>query len=148
MRGHVWRNISRVDDHLGILRHFIRVRDAGELFDFASTCEGVESFSISLLTHLDRSRNVNLDKAPNRRDQFANSTAGGSIRRNRGADRNAAVLGDFTCNITDASNIQIAMFFRKAQLTRQVLANNVTVEKTHRASAHFHELDHQCVRDR
>ena len=91
---------------------------------------------------------MNLDKAPNRRDRFANSTSRGGVRGYRSADRNAAVLRNFTCNIAYASNIQIAMFFRKAQFTRQVLANNVTVEKTHRTPTHFHELDHQCVRNR
>ncbi len=80
-------------------------------------------------------------------DHLAHRAAGGRVGRDRGADGDAAVLGDLGGDIADAADVDVAMLFREAKLGRQVLAHHVAVEQRHRAAAHFHQLDHQRVGD-
>ena len=81
-------------------------------------------------------------------DHLAHGAAGRGIGRDRRADRDAAVLGDFRRHIADALDVDVAVFLAEAQFRRQMLAHHIAVKQRHRTPAHLHQLDHQRIGDR
>ena len=54
---------------------------------------------------------MDFDKGSKGLDVFAYRAAGAGIRRDRSTDGDAAVLSDLGCDITDATDVQVAVFF-------------------------------------
>ena len=70
------------------------------------------------------------------------------VRRDRGADGDAAVLGDFRRDVADAADVDVAVLLREAELAREVLAHQVAVEDRDRPAAELEQLREQHVGDR
>ncbi|MPL71146.1 hypothetical protein SDC9_16917 [bioreactor metagenome] len=148
MRAVVDVDAGGVDAQLGGCRRFIGVRDPGEFLDLAFAGELVEALAVARFTFLERGGDMHFDEGAVGLDHLAHGATGRGIGRDRGADRDAAVLGDLGGDIADALDVDVAVLFREAELRGQVLAHHVAVEQRHRAAAHFHQLDHQRVGDR
>ena len=88
------------------------------------------------------------DEATKRLDHCPHVLARRVIGRNRRADSNTAIFRNFGGNIANTANIDVAVFFRKTKLRREVFAHEIAVEQCHRPAAHFEELNHKHVRDR
>src|SRR5208283_2535928 len=69
------------------------------------------------------------------------------VRRDRSANGDAAILGDFRCDIPDAANVDVAMLLRETELRRKMLADQVAVEQRNRTSARLQELGNERVGD-
>ena len=70
------------------------------------------------------------------------------VRRDRGTDGDAAVLGDFRRDVADAADVDVAVFLREAELAREVLADQVAVEDRDWPAAELEQLREQDVGDR
>ena len=81
-------------------------------------------------------------------DHCADVFAGVVVRRDRGADGDAAVLGDLGGDVADAADVDVAVLLREAELAGEVLADQVAVEDRDRAAAEFEELRQEHVGDR
>ena len=81
-------------------------------------------------------------------DHLAHRGPGRLVGRDRGADGDAAVLGDLRGDVADAADVDVAVLLGEAELGGEVLAHHVAVEQRHRAAAHLHQLGHQRVGDR
>jgi hypothetical protein len=56
-----------------------------------------------------------------------------------------AVLGDLGGDVADAADIDVAVFFREAQLGGQVFAHQVGIEQGYGTSPDLQELDAQNI---
>ena len=80
-------------------------------------------------------------------DHLAHRAPGRGVGGDGRADGNAAVLGNFAGDIADALDVDVAVLFREPQFRRQMFADDIAVQQRHRASAHFHQLDHHRIGD-
>ena len=64
-----------------------------------------------------------------------------------GAKGDAAVLGDLGGDVADAADIDVAVFFREAQLGGQVFAHQVGIEQGYGTSPDLQELGAQNIGD-
>ena len=78
---------------------------------------------------------------------FAHRAPGGGIGRDGRADGDPAILGDLARHIADAPNVEVAVLLGEAQLAAEVLAHDVAIQQRNGAAAHFHQLDHEGIRD-
>src|SRR5450631_431582 len=69
------------------------------------------------------------------------------IRSDRGAYRDAAVLGDLRGDITNAADVDVAMLFRESEFARQMLAHQIAIEQSDWTSAHLQKLRDQSIRN-
>ena len=83
---------------------------------------------------------LDLDEGAELLDLFAHRPAGGRIGRDRGAERDAAVLGDLAGDESDATHVDIAVLLREAQFAGKIQAHHVTVQQGNRAAAILDEL--------
>src|SRR5699024_3255850 len=101
-----------VDGQLRVAWFLIRRRDAGELADLAATRLGIQAFAVAAFAFGQWRRHVHQDES--------GAVAGGHgprgftravERRDRAADRHAAVPRDFGGHPPDAVDIGFAVFF-------------------------------------
>src|SRR5580765_3933827 len=147
LRGFLRTQLSGVNHNLGIRGRFVRIRNTCEFFYDPSARLGIQALAVALFTNVNRSRHVNENEPAERLDHLTDSFTGGLIRSNRSAHRNPAVLRDLGRNVADAADVDVAVLFRESKFGRQVLADQVAVQKGNRTSAGFEELCNQRVRD-
>src|SRR5215469_6635009 len=82
-----------IDHHFGIRGRFIGIGDSGELFHDTRACFRVKSLAVALLADFERRRHMHENEAAVSFDHVPNLLAHGIVRRDGGADRDAAVLG-------------------------------------------------------
>src|SRR5262249_43832915 len=104
---------ERVDDDFSVGRHVVGVADASEFFDDAGACLGIKPFAVALFTFFNTRVDMHEDEATMRGDHRADFLANVVIRCDRGADANAAVLGDLGGDEANAADIDIAVLFRE-----------------------------------
>src|SRR5664279_6284286 len=139
--------LPSVDDELSVRGGLIRVADAGELLEHTGPRLGIEALAVSLLADLQRRRDVNEDEAAIGLDERSDVLTGGLVRRDRGTDGDAPVLRDLRCDPADAPDVDVPVLLGEAQLTGEVLADEITVEHGDRAAAQLQQFDHQYVGD-
>src|SRR5581483_4979605 len=137
-----------VDHHLGVLRFFVRIRNASELFQDTGARFGVQAFPVTLLADLQRSGDMYEDESAIRLDHPAHLLADRVIRRNGRADRDTAIFADFRSDVADVADINVAVLLGEAQFGGKMLANQVTVEQGHRPSSQLEKLGAKRVRNR
>lgn len=145
LHGLVRFDVGGINPQLGCLRLFVGVRYPGELLDDSLARFLVQPLAVALFAHFQRGGYVDFDEAAVGFDHVAHFASCGRVRGDGGADGDAAVLGDFAGDEADAQDVEVAVFFRKAQLARQVLSDDVAVEQGDLAPAQFHQLDLQGV---
>src|SRR5438874_866255 len=87
-----------VNHHLGIPGFLVGIRDASELLQDSGARLGVQSLAIPLFANFERRRNMHQDESAQGLDHGAYVFTDGVVRRNRGTDRDPAVLGDLRTN--------------------------------------------------
>src|SRR6266568_3090423 len=107
--------LGRIDHHLCILRLLVGIRNAGELLDNSSARLRVEAFAIALFAYVNRRGEMHHNKSANRLDHGAHMFASGVIWRDRSTNCDTAILGDLRSDVSDAVNVKISMFPRKAE---------------------------------
>jgi hypothetical protein len=135
--GFFWRQFARVDRDFCICWRFVRIGDAREFFQNSGARLGVQAFAIALLADIHRSGDMHEDETAMRFDHLPHMLASRIIRRDRRADGDATVLGDFRSNVSDAADVQIAMLFRESEFGRKILTNQVAIEQCYRTAADF-----------
>src|SRR5882672_289735 len=120
------RLLAGVHGHLGIERVLVRVADARELLDDAGAGLLVETLGVALLDHFERRLDVHLDERG--AGLLAHFVADVAVGRDRGRDRDHAIAREHVGDETDAADVGVAVFLRKAQALREVLAHFVAVE--------------------
>ena len=112
-----------VDGDFGVGRNFVRIRDAGELFQNSSARLGVQTFAVTLFANFYGGGDVHQNEPSVGLNQLPHILAGRVIRRDGRANCDAAVLGDFRCNVADAPDVDVAVLFGKSEFGRKILAN-------------------------
>src|SRR5438128_199176 len=69
------------------------------------------------------------------------------VGRNGRADSDPAVLCNFGSHVADASNVDVAMFFRESKFRRKMLTDQIAVQNGDRPAANFQEFCQQHIRD-
>src|SRR2546421_8484318 len=87
------------------------------------------------------------DKPAQRRNHGADLFSRGIVRSDGRTDGDSPVLGDFRSDVSDASNVKVAMFAGKSKLGGQMLADKIAVKKRDRPAANLEELDHENIRN-
>ncbi len=94
----------------------IGVRDSGEFLDLAFAGQLVQPLAVAPFAFFDGGGDVDLDEGTIVFDHLADGAPGGGVGRDRRAEGDAAVLGDFRGDIADALDVDVAVFPGKAQL--------------------------------
>ena len=81
------------------------------------------------LAGLERRRDVDLDESPDRFDGLSQLAPGGRVGRDGRANRDAAVSRDLGRDETDAAQVDLPVLVGEAELAREVLAHDVSVEE-------------------
>src|SRR5205807_9149024 len=123
------RRLGGVDRHVSVRRMLVRVGDAGELLQRAGTRLGIQALAVACLAHLEGRDQMHEDEPPAGLNHGPGILAGGIVGRDRGANRDAAVLGDLGRYEADAAYVDVAVLLREAEFGREVSANDVAVEK-------------------
>ena len=122
-------------DHRGIEhqdrvgRLLVGIGDAGELLDQACPRLGVQALAVPLLADLDWGRDVDEQEVAHLGNHLPDLVSRGRERRDRRADRDAAVLGDLSGDIADPRDVQIAVGPGERQAGREQRAHQVAVEQ-------------------
>src|SRR5581483_6442052 len=111
------------DHHLGVVRLFVGVGDAGELLDDPGPGLGVEALAVAGLAGLERRGHVDEDEPAAFLDHVPHVLAGLVVGGDGGADGDAAVLGDLGGDVADPADVDVAVLLGEAELRRQVLAD-------------------------
>src|SRR5690606_6407489 len=107
--------------------------DPGERLQRAGARTRIEPLPVAGLADVEWRGDVHEDEATVRLDHRAHFAAHGVVRRDRRADRDPPVMGDLGRDEADASNVEVTIATREAELGRQVPANDVAVEDGHAA---------------
>src|SRR5271165_3270343 len=129
LRRFLGAQFGRVNHDFGISGRLVGVRDAGKFLNNAGASLGVQAFAIALFTDINGSGGVHQYETAKRFDHLAHRLTRRRIRRNRSADGDAAVLGDFGGDVADASNVDVAMLLGESEFRRQVLAHEITIQQ-------------------
>src|SRR5919198_5608639 len=121
------RHIGRINREIRVGRLLVRVGNPSELFYDSRARLGVEALAVPLLAYLERRGDVHEEVAPAFFDQRPVFLPDIVVRRNRCADRDAAVFGDLAGHKSDAPDVDVAMLLGKSQLGREVLPHQVAV---------------------
>src|SRR5438552_17985650 len=134
-----------IDGDVRISWFFVGIRDTGKLLDNAGPGFGVETFAVALFANFNRRREMHHDKPTQRRNHGAHLFPHGIVWSNGSADGDATVLGDLGSDVSDASDVEVAMFAGKTKLGGQMPADQIAVKKRNRPAPDFEELDQQDV---
>src|SRR5260370_2937940 len=126
-------------------RRIVRIGDGGEFLDDAGTSLGVQALAVALFADFDRGGSVTHNKPAERFNHLPHRFASRLIRSDRGADRDAAILGDLGSNVANPADIDVAMLLGESEFARQVLAHQVAIEQSDGTSAHLEELRYQGI---
>src|SRR5437899_8244590 len=85
------------------------------------------------------------DKPAQRRNHGADLFPRGVVRSNGRTDGNSPVLGDLGSDVSDASNVEVAMFTGKTKLGGQMLPDKIAIKKCNWPAPDFVEFDQQNV---
>jgi len=132
---------------LGVGRLLVGIADAGEFLQDAGARLGVETFAVTAFAHVHRSGEVDENETADGFDEGTDIFAGCVVGRDRGADGDAAVLGNLGGDVADAADVDVAVLLGKAELAREMLPDEVAVEHGDGAAADFEELGHEDVGD-
>ena len=118
-----------VDADVGVLGLLVGGGDAGELGDLAGAGLGVEALAVAALALLERRGHVDEEEgAAGVLDHLPHLLAGLVERRDRAADRDAAVAGDLGRHPADAADVGLAVGLGEGEAGREVAAYDVAVE--------------------
>src|SRR5207302_10219100 len=137
----------RVNDAFGVQGLLIWVGDTAELGDDPGPGLGVEALAVPLLEHLEGRVDMDEDEPAEGFDHRPDLPAYGVVGGDGCTDGDAAVLRDLRGHVADAPDVDVAVLLGEPQLRRQVLADQVAVEQSHRAAAHLVELGDEGVGD-
>jgi len=101
---------AAVDHDLRIERLLVRVRDAGKLFNFAGQGFFVEPFDVAGDEGFQRAPHVHFDEVT---DTLTDFVADGAIGGNRRGNSHSSIPGQEMCDVTDAANVGVTIFFGK-----------------------------------
>src|SRR5262249_53144601 len=118
------------DDHQFRIEWFlVRIGYAGELFDLAGQSFFVKSLHVARHKRVERrfDEDFHEDRAVglNRAAHFVTDLA---VRRDGRRDHAHAVAGQQPADVTDAPDVGVAVFFRKAKTLAQIRAHFIAVE--------------------
>src|SRR3982751_6127071 len=145
--GFVGSKLSRINGDVCIGRFFVRIGNAGELLNDTRARFGVETFPVPTFANFNRSGKMHHDKSTQRRDHRAYFFSRRIVRGNWSADRDPTIFRNLRSDISDATDVEIAMFARKTKLGRQMLAHKIAVKKRNWPAANLEELDDEDIRD-
>src|SRR5215217_7801106 len=137
-----------VDDKIGIARRFIGIRETGERGEQSLTSLGVESLSVSCLADLQGRGDVHKQEAAAAFHQGPYFPPGSVVGRDRGADGDPAVLGDFRSHKSDPADVAVTILLRVTEPKREVLAYQIAIEERDPPTTELEQLDDQDVGDR
>src|SRR5438094_9201318 len=106
----VGSEFSRIDADVRISRSFVGVRNTGKLLDNAGPGFGIETFAVVLFANFNRSGEMHHDESAQRRNHGADLLPHGIVWSNGSTDGDTTVLGDLRSDVSDASNVEVAMF--------------------------------------
>src|SRR5882757_7154155 len=141
----VGSEFSRIDGDVRISRFFVGIGNAGKLLDNACPGFGVETFAIAFFANFNRSGQMHHDESTQRRNHVADLLPHGIVGSNGSTDGDTTVLGDLGSDVSDAADVEIAMFARKTKLGRQMLPDKVAIKKRNWPAPDFEEFDQQDV---
>ena len=95
LRRFLGRQFARIDGNFRVRRNLVRIGNAGELFENAGACLGIETFAVALLANLHRSGHMHQNESAVRINHLPHVLASGIVRSDGRANRNSAVLGNF-----------------------------------------------------
>src|SRR5262249_26101937 len=138
---------GRVNPDLSVAWLLVRIGNSSKLLQDAGPRLGIKSFAITLLTDIDRGREVNENEATDRFNHRANIFARRIVGRDRSTNGDSPSFRDLRGDVADAANIDVAMFLRKSKLGAQMFPDQVAVEQSDWPATHFKELGHENVGD-
>src|SRR5439155_3361219 len=106
-------HVCGVNHYIGILWGLVWVRYAGNLLDQSGPGLGVESLPVSFFANLNGSSDMHQYKTSVRLDHFPHLVPDAGVRRDRCAECNATVLGNFRRHKANAPDVDVAVFFGK-----------------------------------
>src|SRR6266850_725861 len=118
--------LARVHHDLGLQRLLVGIADAGEVLDDPLARLLVEALRVARLDHVERRLDEHLDEG--RVTLLADLVADLAIGRDRGRDRRDAVAREHVGDVSDATDVRVAVFLGEAEALREVLAHFVAVE--------------------
>src|ERR1700687_605421 len=110
-----------VDCYVRIRWRFVGIGDSREFLENSRPRPGRKSLAVALLAVFHSGGDVYQDEAAIGLDQLTYVLTRRVIRRDRRANRDAAVLRDFRRHISDAANVDVTMLFRESQFRRKML---------------------------
>src|SRR5207248_899773 len=136
---------SRIDGDVRISWFFVGIRDTGKLLDNARPGFGVETFAIAFFANFNRSGEMHHDESAQRRNHAADFFPHGIVRSDGRTDGDASIFGDLGSDVSNASDVKVAMFAGKTEFGRQMLTNEIAVKKRDRPAPDFEELNQQDI---
>src|SRR6266480_5783396 len=85
------------------------------------------------------------DKPAQRSNHGADLLPGGIVRSDGRTDGDPTVLGDLGSDVSNTSNVEVAMFAGKTKLGGQMLPDKIAIKKRDRPAPDFVEFDQQNV---
>src|SRR5437868_8662986 len=137
--------LGRVDGHFSVGWSLIRIGNAGELLDDSCSSFGVQPLAIALLAGFDRGCDMDEDEATVRLNHVPDLFADGIVRSNRCTDGDSPILGNLRGNITDAADINIAVFLGESEFRGEMFAYQIDVENGNGTTSDLQKLRQQDV---
>src|SRR5437868_13205334 len=134
-----------IDGDVRISWFFVGIRDTGKLLDNTGPGFGVETFAIAFFANFNRSGEMHHDESAQRRNHAADFFPHGIVRSDGRTDGDALIFGDLGSDVSNASDVKVAMFAGKTEFGRQMLTNEIAVKKRDRPAPDFEELNQQDI---
>jgi hypothetical protein len=143
VRGCVGRELLRVDVQLRIARRFVRIVDAGEVFDLPGPRFLIESLRIARLSGSERNIDMHFDELAVG-EQRAHSIAIGAIRADKRGHDDRAGGGKQFGEFADATNVLRTIFSAESEVLVQSVSDIVAVEPVDELAAFVQFLLEDC----
>lgn len=108
--------LGGVNNQIRVLGVLVWVVDTSEALDLTSTCLGIDTAPVRLLSVLERCSNVNKEERAVALDSLTSRSAGSLEWRNGRSDSGRTCLGELGSNESNAGNVLVAVFSREAEL--------------------------------
>ena len=96
-----------VEHQVGVARFLVGIGHSGEARDQPGAGLGVQALAVARRADVHRGRDVDEQEVADLGDQLARGRARRGVRRDRRADRDAAMPGDLGRDVTDARDVEV-----------------------------------------
>src|SRR5690606_41981755 len=131
-----------------IFRRFVRIVNSGKAFDEPGARFGIETFDVTLLTHLNWRIDEDFEIASVAGNQVTVCLPVSFVRRNGRANRDATVFRDLTCDVSDPLDVRGAVLFRESEAFAEMGTHDVSIEQGNRPPRTLVEPYQECTGNR